>query len=545
MEPVTDVSMDIPDQHVKSENADDLNSEKAEINSDMIESSAFDDRDNRENSSVVESGLESKQDDSIQELEAEEYMPELDNISYPINASIKIGSTEYTSDLATTLFLAAEGASEMFITNDPGCEFGGTWEPYAHEKNDWVLGGRNALTRVYVKFRNEDEKETSCVSDSIFLDQNAPNKPHGISNGIYTNRADKSPVISWLESIDDEAGIDYYEVSLGISPGDDSIQTWTNVGNVTTTLFNDLDLVAGITYFANIRAFDLAGNISESSSSDGFFYNYCFSISDNDNWVFVPGDADYGTNDFCVMKYEAKNENGAPVSKKEGIPWVDLDQESAILKCKLLGEGFRLLTNPEWMTMASNISNVSENWSGEKVGFGSIFLGHSDGEPNQACNANDDNFIYLKKNSCDGLREEEIIDNEKLQKRIHILSYGSIIWDLSGNVREWIDYFNDRDKPSPRDKKFHEFTKPIVGSNSLPISELIPTNDVKSFWDDTWDSSQGIGKAAIGSDKKGGGLTRGGAFAGGYRNGIFRFRLDQEPTHTASTIGFRCSFDIP
>ena len=49
-------------------------------------------------------------------------------------------------------------------------------------------------------------------------------------------------------------------------------------------------------------------------------------------WIRVPGNPAYGTNDFCVMKYEAKcsNANGqscpstdTPTSTADGTPWVN------------------------------------------------------------------------------------------------------------------------------------------------------------------------------------------------------------------------------
>jgi Tfp pilus assembly protein PilE len=44
-------------------------------------------------------------------------------------------------------------------------------------------------------------------------------------------------------------------------------------------------------------------------------------------FIPVPGSATYGTKDFCVMKYEAKNDgNGNAVSTAAGTPWVSIAQ---------------------------------------------------------------------------------------------------------------------------------------------------------------------------------------------------------------------------
>lgn len=44
-------------------------------------------------------------------------------------------------------------------------------------------------------------------------------------------------------------------------------------------------------------------------------------------FIVVPGSATYNTNDFCVMKYEAKNDGaGKAVSQPNGLPWTNIKQ---------------------------------------------------------------------------------------------------------------------------------------------------------------------------------------------------------------------------
>ena len=258
------------------------------------------------------------------------------------------------------------------------------------------------------------------------------------------------------------------------------------------------------------------------------------------DWVLAPGDLDYGTQDFCVMKYEAKNGAGSPVSEAAGSPWASINQTEAIAACASLGSGYRLTSNEEWMTITANAASIGSNWSGGETGNGMIFIGHSDGDPNEACPADaDDSKSYVESN-CTGKIAGG--DNEANQKRTHTLSNGSVIWDLAGNLREWTTYVNSSDKPKPRDDNYQEYTLPITGSTSLPLSHLIPTRGVKGFWKNGWNSSQGIGQGRIGAEGVGGALSRGGGFKGDNRNGIFRFRLDQGPDMVADTIGFRCTY---
>src|SRR5680860_1634600 len=47
-------------------------------------------------------------------------------------------------------------------------------------------------------------------------------------------------------------------------------------------------------------------------------------------FIPVPGSGTYGTNDFCVMKYEAKNVGGVATSQAALTPWVNISQTAAI-----------------------------------------------------------------------------------------------------------------------------------------------------------------------------------------------------------------------
>jgi hypothetical protein len=40
-----------------------------------------------------------------------------------------------------------------------------------------------------------------------------------------------------------------------------------------------------------------------------------------------------------------------------------MNQSEAIAACKSLGQGYHLVTNNEWMTIARNIESQGENWS--------------------------------------------------------------------------------------------------------------------------------------------------------------------------------------
>ena len=93
-----------------------------------------------------------------------------------------------------------------------------------------------------------------------------------------------------------------------------------------------------------------------------------------DNFVLVPGSSDLGVDDFCAAKYEMKivgNDDGDQVydpafraeSRAQGTPWKNLNMAQAVAECEALGEGYHLVSNEEWMTIARDIESTAANWS--------------------------------------------------------------------------------------------------------------------------------------------------------------------------------------
>ena len=267
---------------------------------------------------------------------------------------------------------------------------------------------------------------------------------------------------------------------------------------------------------------------------------FCESLGTPGSWVLVPGDPDYGTEAFCVMKYEAKDSSGVPTSAAADRPWVNISQTDAIAACTSLGEGFHLITNNEWMTIGANIANQGGNWDGGTVGINELVRGHSDGSPGNACAADASDANAYVETDCTGSASGTFN-----QRRTHTLSNGRVIWDFAGNVSEWTSYFNDADKP-------------YVASNGSPVGNWREYTLVDTFGsmahtdlisqaaiDGSWTSAESIGQYYAGNSGSGGALRRGGKWDNSTNAGVFTARLNSSPTRTATFLGFRCAVAAP
>ncbi len=96
-----------------------------------------------------------------------------DNLG-PIGPSVVINAgAPATNTTLVSLALSASEASEMYLTNTPGCSSGSTWETYSSTKT-WTLGQTNGTATIYAKFRDQVGNESSCTSASIMHDGSMP-----------------------------------------------------------------------------------------------------------------------------------------------------------------------------------------------------------------------------------------------------------------------------------------------------------------------------------------------------------------------------------
>ncbi len=254
-------------------------------------------------------------------------------------------------------------------------------------------------------------------------------------------------------------------------------------------------------------------------------------------FIFVPGNSTYGTSDFCVMKYEAST-IGSPLraqSDPNGTRTVSVSYAKANTYISNMTDchGCHLITEMEWMTIAQNVLNVPENWSGGSVGTGGIYTGHNDSSPSAVINTADDLDPYNGTGNSAG----------SLQKRVLFLSNDEEIWDFSGNAEEWVNpgaqpslYNPVAPAPACTWKEWNDPSLIIDSTGPFALSKL---NNLGISGSTNWSSLQSIGKICTTGSDTGAGYyyVRGGNRSSGANAGVMSLVF---PTGSSSAIrGFR------
>ena len=267
-----------------------------------------------------------------------------------------------------------------------------------------------------------------------------------------------------------------------------------------------------------------------------------------ENFVGVPSLTGYTTNSFCVMKYEAKNAGAAttsdttddtPVSQAASTPWVNINRNDSITECTDLGGKYDLITNDEWQSIARNIELVSSNWANGSVGnAGGLSTGHSDNVPSgpRAASSDDNNACHETGDPCDGSTWHS-------QRRTHTLSNGEVVWDIGGNVYEWVKDTNTVNYGSDLGiAQITDATHPTPGSLSggTTMTErkakghFGPSGDYTGLDSDPWG---GLGFGRLTGSV--GGVSRGGSIIFG---GVFTVDLASSVSSKFYAHGFRCVY---
>lgn len=281
-----------------------------------------------------------------------------------------------------------------------------------------------------------------------------------------------------------------------------------------------------------------------------------------DGWIRVPGNSILGTSDFWVMQYEAKYDtdgNGvgndaatctfsqasdtwdwgragidcpttwtgnSVVSSAEGSVIANITPDEADSACE--AGGSHVITNAEWMTIARNIEQQPQNWTGGSVGSGCIFMGQSS---NYICG-------YSEEGSKVG---KGVNRDPKVKLR---LSNSLEIWDFAGNASERVkkDISTNAVYGGPKVNDDNRWLSNI-NFTSLTSYGQLGYDGVRPS-DPSWDDTKGVGKMGMFFDGSTGGgmcMYRGGASVG-ETAGVYSMNLGYPCSSPVmdSHVGFRC-----
>ena len=255
------------------------------------------------------------------------------------------------------------------------------------------------------------------------------------------------------------------------------------------------------------------------------------------NFVLIPNLADYADTDFCVAKYEMKNDgSGKAVSKPQGKPWVLITRSDAITKCTSRGSHYDLMTNDEWQVVARNIELVGSNWSGGTVGSGEINQGNNDYNNIGAASPDDSQ-------ACEGTDQTCDENTWHTQRRTFKLSTGEVLWDIGTNAGEWVkesipNTISEGDIISERDIEKEANLLETQPEFQLTFGQVLRGPKGHFGPSGNYGSRQGViqDRRGMGNQNyfsEGPDLIRGG------NGGIFHA---ESLTGSGSTIGFRCVY---
>lgn len=107
-------------------------------------------------------------------------------------------------------------------------------------------------------------------ANSNDMDTTAPEMSGTLADGTNHVSLVATSTLTWTAATDVGTGVSSYDVAIGTTAGASDVTGWTNVGNVTSIQISSLSLSDGTTYYASVRAKDLAGNVSTPLQSDGW-----------------------------------------------------------------------------------------------------------------------------------------------------------------------------------------------------------------------------------------------------------------------------------
>jgi hypothetical protein len=134
-----------------------------------------------------------------------------------------------------------------------------------------VTASANSVITIYGQSADDLGNLSDCTTLTTYRhDPIAPTAVSNLSHAATSLSLENSPEVTWSASTETGSGIAFYEYSVGATALDTSIKGWTSNGTSTSVTISGLSLQYNETYFVNVRARDVAGNISNIVSSSGW-----------------------------------------------------------------------------------------------------------------------------------------------------------------------------------------------------------------------------------------------------------------------------------
>ncbi len=204
---------------------------------------------------------------------------------------------------------------------------------------------------------------------------------------------------------------------------------------------------------------------------------------------------------FRVGQYLCSNVDGLAVVSPTEKPWVEIDYPTARAVCALAGGA--LITELQYLAIAFDIVGQGINWTGGKVGEGTVFQG-------------------LCWDNVDEAQAGDFEPSNTEERRWHQLSNGERVFDFAGNAYSWVvdDVQGNADG--------------LVAEPFASDSPSITTAPYPSM-------ANGMGwRPDAGRNWSGHALMRGGCWGDEDDAGVFYLNRAY-PGHRYGNVGFRCT----
>jgi len=281
-------------------------------------------------------------------------------------------------------------------------------------------------------------------------------------------------------------------------------------------------------------------------------------IKDCPDWfIGVPGNIELEQNSFCVSQYEMTyNDADTPnsilwwtdfntvsyvpwkalVSMEGKYPVADISQSGAISECQNLWDGYHLITEKEWMTIARNIESVSSNWSGNNVWVGVIYTWITN-DPTLWC---DDATWWNTETRTYATRTWPWADTDCNSRRKLTLSNKKTIWDFSWNVWEHVNKSNNYDG-----EDFNTWQTTIPSANLAYFNwdddGIYGTSEMRIYWPATaLGEAVGLWNIHMSTGRANNVFTRGWSARSVGRAWIYTLTLNNADNFVDRYTWFRC-----